>query len=331
MLRKEYAIFEFLDKGSALFQSVMLFGFELRAKEFYPKMSYHPEEAKTYLFTDKTMARLSTMDFTGLKPEDVMLIAEHSKTDKGFVLSTGTYRKLHLGYTITPNQITIPVFKGQIHSVDSTEGFNTKMVGTIIIDHQGITLSPVNRLSVFAQMGRYSQEITADQMANFLKNFAKDDILESYKLMNRILKLEEQGKEAIIGNRLSFNHIVNSPVLREDNVIGPMIDDYYAKAAQLETALRMFLFLKCADITQKLIVDENDGPRLTYNRKVQRMRYTIVDSTWDEEITVDNPFIVRGHLRNQPYKDGPRLIYIDAYLKKGYHRRSGKQINEEQP
>lgn len=334
MIRKEYTIFDNLDKGERLFQSVLMFSFEPRALDFYPRMAYHPEEAKTYLFTDKTMSRLSTMDFSALEPEEIMAVAQGSTTEKGFILSTGTYQKLHLGYLITPNQIVLPVFKGEVRSIDTLDGLMTKMVGTVIVNEGAVSYSPVNRLSAVQKLNEFGEQPLEAYM-EYMKNFNRNEQAEVFKLMKRILRLDGVDTDGggndgrIIGTRLSLRHMVETPAIREDNIIGPLLSDFAAKYAQLQTAFRMFLFLKCADIRHKRIVDENKTvPKLSYNRKVRRMTYTVVDSTWDEEITVDNPFVVRGHFRLQPYKDGPKLIYIDSFWKKGYHRRSGKEINE---
>lgn len=50
------------------------------------------------------------------------------------------------------------------------------------------------------------------------------------------------------------------------------------------------------------------------------------DARWYTEIIRNEGFSVRGHWRNQPYKDGYKLIFIKPFEKKGYHRRAEKDI-----
>lgn len=63
---------------------------------------------------------------------------------------------------------------------------------------------------------------------------------------------------------------------------------------------------------------------------------TIMDCRWFREISSDKEFLVSGHFRLQPYKDesgvwDKKLIYIDEYVKHGYHRKAGIQkVNDTQ-
>lgn len=60
----------------------------------------------------------------------------------------------------------------------------------------------------------------------------------------------------------------------------------------------------------------------------------IVDRLYDTEINIDCPFGVKGHWRNQYYgKDvagNPihKKIFIEAFEKKGYHRKATKELVE---
>ncbi len=47
-------------------------------------------------------------------------------------------------------------------------------------------------------------------------------------------------------------------------------------------------------------------------------------ANWYTEIIRDEEFGVRGHWRNQPYKDGYKLIFIKPFKKHGYHRKAEK-------
>lgn len=60
----------------------------------------------------------------------------------------------------------------------------------------------------------------------------------------------------------------------------------------------------------------------------------IVDKLYDTEINIDCPFGVRGHWRNQYYgRDAAgnpihKRIFIEAFEKKGYHRKATKELIE---
>lgn len=47
-------------------------------------------------------------------------------------------------------------------------------------------------------------------------------------------------------------------------------------------------------------------------------------ANWYREIICDHEFKVSGHWRNQPYKDGYKLIFIKPFTKHGYHRKAEK-------
>ena len=108
--------------------------------------------------------------------------------------------------------------------------------------------------------------------------------------------------------------------------------DYYLKRGICATSVAMLVFLKTAQVFDKEY--KSDIPS-TYARKkgVKKLDYCVVDSTWDTNINVNNPFAVRGHFRHQPKKDEngdwfKDLIYIDSFMKNGYHRRATKTIYE---
>lgn len=60
----------------------------------------------------------------------------------------------------------------------------------------------------------------------------------------------------------------------------------------------------------------------------------VVDRLYDTEINIDCPFGVRGHWRNQYYgRDAAgnpihKVIFIEAFEKKGYHRKATKELIE---
>ena len=58
---------------------------------------------------------------------------------------------------------------------------------------------------------------------------------------------------------------------------------------------------------------------------------TIVNSKWNTIIRRTDGFPVSGHFRLQPYNHGSyyQLIFIEPFMKTGYTRRSGKELEDE--
>ena len=108
-----------------------------------------------------------------------------------------------------------------------------------------------------------------------------------------------------------------------------MIEDYLIFQDILLTTLQAIIFLRTAEVYSKEYVPD-PTPTFKRHKNYKPINYTLVDTTWDMNIDVNNPFPVRGHFKMQPYKkDGEwdkKLIYIESYMKSGYHRRAKKEI-----
>lgn len=98
------------------------------------------------------------------------------------------------------------------------------------------------------------------------------------------------------------------------------------------TAFKAFVFLKTSEVYSKTYVPDST-PTFMRKRGFKPLNYIQVDTTWDMNIDVNTPFPVRGHLVHQPCKvNGEwtrKIIYVEQFMKKGYHRRAKKTIEEE--
>lgn len=84
------------------------------------------------------------------------------------------------------------------------------------------------------------------------------------------------------------------------------------KWAEVEIAEVKTLIKKEVKVKKKTIVVSDDG-----------ISYFTFDSKWYTEVCNNNDFNVSGHFRLQPYSDGSRrLIYINEFVKHGYHRKA---------
>lgn len=106
-----------------------------------------------------------------------------------------------------------------------------------------------------------------------------------------------------------------------------MIEDHIRFGNMLCDALQAIIFMKTSEVYSQEYVPD---PTPTYKRKkgYRPLGYICVDSVWDKDIDVNTPFPVRGHFVHQPCKvDGEwtrKLIYVESYMKKGYHRKATK-------
>lgn len=86
--------------------------------------------------------------------------------------------------------------------------------------------------------------------------------------------------------------------------------------------LRQWAEIEIAEIktTQKKEVKEKKKVKIIIEDGIS---YFTFDSKWFTEICNNNEFIVSGHFRLQPYGDGSRrLIWINEFIKHGYHRKA---------
>lgn len=99
-------------------------------------------------------------------------------------------------------------------------------------------------------------------------------------------------------------------------------------------SLLIFKEIAQTEIEEVEIVDDSKLPKgLSSLQKQYKMNslegditVNFYDANWYTEIIRNEGFSVRGHWRNQPTKDGYKLIFIKPFEKKGYHRRASKDM-----
>lgn len=92
----------------------------------------------------------------------------------------------------------------------------------------------------------------------------------------------------------------------------------------------LMTFMEQCEIETKVVESnkkyKTNGTKI-YNDTKQSI--TFLDCRWFTELIRTTPFLVSGHLRWQPCGEGNKkrkLIWVDSYEKKGYHRRATKEI-----
>lgn len=302
---------------------------DIRIREYYKKLGKDEGRAIFY-FSDTTMKRVENMDTTKLNAEDILPICHKSENRTGIVLSSENYRRLCFGYTISENQIIICVYrssKSSRHSDNPYSVVNSMWLGSIIISESGIEIIPSSRFSILIEVFRGDNRRVDKGDLPALRGIRREIIKypDAFSLEPEALSHKDNTRQLVFDmKKLSQDERI--PWTKSEAMA------YLFKYELLQTALKMFLFLKTASVIQQTYISEDKGR--TYERKQGTVRnYVLVDSTWDSDITVLNPFAVRGHFRHQPKKDDRGrwyrdLIYIDAFMKKGYHRRATKVLQD---
>jgi len=94
----------------------------------------------------------------------------------------------------------------------------------------------------------------------------------------------------------------------------------------LQGITSVIMFKQFAKI-EKITIPSNNKMTID-NEKILNeldLDVTHLDCKWFREICNDNPFWVKGHFRLQLYSNGKKeLIYINPFMKNGYHRQALK-------
>lgn len=319
---RDYTVFTVIDMAKKKSMGVTL-DLDPRVTEYYRRIA-KDEGRKVFYFTDKTMQRVENMDISKLKPEEILSICHKGANTTGVVLASENHRRLCFGYTIGENQIILCGYissKSSMHSDNPDSVIKTLWLGNIIISESDIEIKPYTLWAGISQM-----------VSGANVRFDKMDAIPLRKILREVQKYPDAFQDESKPGMITFNPVKLATDTRVPVSQGEAVSHNY-KAEKLITVLKMFLFLKTASVIDQTYI--SDGYNSTYRRASRELRnYIQVDSTWDGDITVLNPFSVRGHFRHQNKKDEKgewykELIYIDAFMKKGYHRRATKVISDE--
>lgn len=320
---RDYNIFTVIKMAKDHAKGVTM-DYDGRVTEFY-KLIAKDEGRKVFYFSDTTMKRIENMDVSKLNAEDILPICHKSDNRTGVVLASEKYRRLCFGYTVSDNQIIICAYrnsKSSMHSDNPDAVIKSIWLGSVVISESGVDIVPSSLISGIIAKTKGVDTVKIDRLDT--------------PTLQRILREVKRFPDAFSSEDAPGMVVFNPSKLSQDDRVPAAKSEaisHLFKYELLMTALKMFLFLKTASVIQQTYISEN--PVSSYQRGQKEIRnYVLVDSSWDGDITVLNPFQVRGHFRHQPKKDKNgewyrELIYIDAFMKKGYHRRAQKVIEEE--
>lgn len=124
-------------------------------------------------------------------------------------------------------------------------------------------------------------------------------------------------------------------IIKKDGRYDRIINDREQRLKDIWTCIRAFVFLKTAQTIKETFIPTDGSVEREFKKSDYGTKGVIkVDSFYDTEINIDSPFSVRGHFRNQPKKNEKgkwykEVIYIDSFLKSGYHRKATKDKLED--
>lgn len=246
---------------------------------------------KKFLITDTTKNRIETMDVSNsTKVLDCPLDRE-----VGFVAFNDG---LHFVYSITDNDIHILIGRGHVlkHSPDPEFEIKKCMVGYYYF----------NKISK-------QETVYLNSDLDILRDDGEINLLsQDY---NVITELRKSSKLA--------NYSENA------------VKDYKEKFGLVVLCLKAFMFIHFAKVVNKTFITEDRICKFSdriKNKKKNNIEIIKVDTFYDENIDVISPFLVSGHWRNQSYGKEmafKKYIYIDSFMKSGYHREATiKSVNK---
>jgi hypothetical protein len=250
------------------------------------------KDAKYFNISDTTVKRLNNVPVEGMSGGKLVDLKE--KLSCGVVFFNDG---LHFLYLIKPNGVYIITSKLRTkHKVD-----NSVYIGNI--------------MSGFLYYDFYS-DTEHCYINNYIDCLINDDNL----------KIKDSTAKPII------KALANEKRAGSNDLFKLHLEDYNKKFNDTKLCLQAFIFIHFAKIIDTTRISTEHDARSFTDRIKNKANSTVniirVDTLYDENLKVINPFSVSGHYRNQPYGNGrseTRLIYIDSFMKSGYTRAATKE------
>lgn len=292
----------------AFSQKPSVFFYDKRTKSIFRRFLAAPRPYNKYFFTDKTMDRINDIDLSNCKPTTLGFLFDKFENEVGVCMCKQD--DLSFAYSINACNIQIIVFSGKVQRYSDENELFKKIIGSCIISYGKdiIDISTTNIFDIMDYSQNEKQEVITkgDVFFKQLKNI-KNEIEK-----NNIKKLPENIDKTLLPYTYEYKK------------------DLLAKRNKVDLAIKMFIFLKTSKILDKTFVSETTILGNFKQHNSSNNGLIVIDSFWDSNINVINPFSVSGHFRKQPYKDKngekrTEVIYIDSFMKKGYNRKAKKE------
>lgn len=319
-------------------------------KEPRPMRKYCITDTVSKSILEKLKDVVSPENIGWFKKEYFKMMCEKYSGEVGFVY-TNIENKTHFLYNIQKNMIQIISFGGtKLLVEDETKTINN-VDGCFTIDLTKDNIDSFNQyledgLRSNGFVGRMSQYSIEDQQYHVLDLVNKNyDLAKKYGLNPAKVSKEEFSSFIYDMIKESAFHEKNKRMAINKEQLDDM-GDFTMYLISLEApkqffliySLMMLIFIKLSDIkveTFDSILPKNKPTQFEDPNTGRRNQgVIIVNKLYDTEINIDCPFGVRGHWRNQYYgKDAAgnpihKRIFIEAFEKKGYHRKATKELVE---
>ena len=321
-------------------------------KEPRPMRKYCITDTVSKSILEKLKDVVSPENIGWFKKEYFKMMCEKYSGEVGFVY-TNIENKTHFLYSIQENMIQIISFGGTKLLLEEETKTVNNIDGCFTID---LTKDNINSFNQYlkdglrsngfvGRMSQYSISIEEDHCYILALVNEYYDLAIKYGLNSAKVSKEEFSLFIYDMIKESAFHEKNKRLAINKEQLDDM-GDFTMYLISLEApkqffliySLMMLIFIKLSDIKVETFdsilpknkptsfIDPNTGRR---NQGV-----IIVDRLYDTEINIDCPFGVKGHWRNQYYgKDAAgnpihKKIFIEAFEKKGYHRKATKELVE---
>lgn len=315
---------------------------EKRLTELFRSFLSRKGSVIKYYVTPKTEKRIEKMELDSLDLGSLSFLGERHYRECGLFFFDS---KVHCLYTITANSVILFVMEGggmkKGNAIAYTDDspflplkqkvlsdwhgrFEKAVIGAAVIPFSGseITLTISNDI----YLAWFTTRILVENDKNGY------EILREYfdrVTMKRVGRVLHKFSDTIAENQFPIQ-------ISQKKFVGAFSDypewrgilhSYSYKQGILRKCVNTFIFLKTARVIDETFIPLGENKEREYRKSDYGTKGVIkVDSFYNTNIDVIAPFMVRGHFRNQPKKvDGiwKRIpIYIDTFMKNGYHRRA---------
>ena len=292
--------------------------YDKRVKEAFASLLGKITNIEKFYFTQSSVKRAANMDLSNIFCDDLSYLYDSCKNKNGFIFCDKD--KIHFTYTISSNHIILCCYKGskikahtnmRVNTLSEADkmlqdSINSKFIGSVIFPFSAKEYISFPNDSISRILASASDSCLMSNLAMF-PEFIRD--------CKRYTKLQE-------GSDKGSQHCIKE--------LEHLISISNENRKYLHLCVQMFIFLKTIKVIDKtLILEENSNILNKKHLTKNKYDYIKVDSFFNENINVINPFSVKGHFRNQPKKNSKgewykELIYIDGFIKKGYKREATK-------
>lgn len=340
--------------------------YEVAYKELRPIRKYKVSNSvqdyiRSYSLNKERLFSGELKDIVSKENLERLFKKSEEKTKFGLIYNSSTKDRLEKDYNahsifcITSEYIILYAFVGiNISKYDDNgieKTFNS--LGSVVIKKDDLlNFSELHLADCLYNMDEFVNSYKLSKQFKCLDEFLKSI---SPEVMNEFTSLEwsetlEDYYKAVIDSQeylLYSNKTIDDLIKYFRNTDDQTLyssrfrESFSVKYRFIYESFKSFIFLMTSDIKtetfESVLSGKVKNPPTQFedpNTGRRNQGVIIVNKLYDTEINIDCPFGVRGHWRNQYYgkdmtgKSIHKKIFIEAFEKKGYHRKATKELVE---